>query len=147
MILDLKNIHIGNLINKRVSEQGLDSFRICKFLQCTDQEWQSILSQKTLNTDIILKLSTLLKYDFFRIYSQHLILYAPQASTHYNNPANKKSSLPSYRKNIYTKEMVDFILEQIENGDKTKSQIIEEYRIPKTTLYKWINKYNHLGKK
>ncbi|WP_316932888.1 hypothetical protein [Chryseobacterium sp. FH2] len=99
-----------------------------------------------MDTDIVLRLSTLLEYDFFRVYSQHLILYAPQANAHYNNIANKKSSLPYYRKNIYTKEMVDFVLEQVENGIKTKSQIIEEYRIPKTTLYKWISKYNHLKK-
>lgn len=146
MILDLKNIHIGNLIRERVAEKGMDSFRICKFLKCTDSEWEKIQSQKSLDIEIVLRMSTLLEYDFFRLYSQHLILYAPPANAHYNNPANKTSSLPHYRKNIYTKEMVDFVLEQVENGNKTKSQIIAEYRIPKTTLYKWISKYNHLKK-
>ncbi|AZA53958.1 helix-turn-helix domain-containing protein [Chryseobacterium sp. G0201] len=145
MILDLKNIHIGNLIRARVTEKGFDSFRICKFLKCTELEWKSIQSQRTLDSEIILRLSTLLEYDFFRVYSQHLILYAPPASASYNTTSNKKSSLPHYRKNIYTKEVVDFVLEQIENGNKTKLQIINEYRIPKTTLYKWISKYNQQG--
>ena len=144
MIFDLKNIHVGNLIIQRVAEKGFDSVRICKFLKCTDPEWKSIQSQKSLDTDIILKLSTLLEYDFFRVYSQYLILYAPQANTDYNNISNKKSSLPNFRKNIYTKEMVDFILEQIESGNKTKAQIVNEYRIPKTTIYKWMNKYRQL---
>jgi hypothetical protein len=146
MILDLKNIHIGNLISQRVAEKGFDSFRICKFLRCTDVEWKSMQSQKSLDTDTLLKLSTLLEYDFFRVYSQYLILYAPQANVHYNSVANKQSLLPYYRKNIYTKEVVDFILEQIENGIKTKAQIIEEYKIPKTTLYKWISKYHQFKK-
>jgi hypothetical protein len=141
MILDLKNIHMGNLISQRVTEKGFDSFRICKFLKCTDLEWKSMQSQKSLDTEIILKLSTFLEYDFFRIYSQYLILYAPQANTNYNNIENKKSSLPHFRKSIYMKEVVDFILEQIENGNKTKAQIMEEYKIPKTTIYKWVNKY------
>jgi DNA invertase Pin-like site-specific DNA recombinase len=38
--------------------------------------------------------------------------------------------------------VVDFILELINTGEKTSVQITEEYRIPKTTLYKWLNKYN-----
>ncbi|MDQ0593904.1 hypothetical protein QFZ37_002273 [Chryseobacterium ginsenosidimutans] len=141
MIIDLKNIHIGDLINKHFQQKGIDEFRVCRFLKCSELEWRSILSQQSLDTEILLKLSTLLEYDFFRIYSQHLILYAPQASTHYNKVTNKKSSLPYFRKNIYMKEVIDFILEQIESGNKTKAQIIEEYRIPKTTIYKWVYKY------
>jgi hypothetical protein len=144
MIVDLKNIHLGTLISQRVKEKGFDEFRICRFLKCTDSEWRSILSQKSVDTDIVLKLSTLLEYDFFRIYSQHLILYAPQANTHYNSSKNNKSSLPYFRKNIYMKEVIDFILEQIESGNKTKAQIMSEYRIPKTTIYKWVNKYRQL---
>jgi hypothetical protein len=144
MIVDLKNIHMGTLINQRVEEMGLDEFRICKFLKCTDSEWRTIVSQKSIETDIVLRLSILLEYDFFRIYSQYLILYAPQANTHYNSSKNKKSALPYFRKNIYMKEVIDFILEQIESGNKTKAQIMTEYRIPKTTIYKWVHKYRQL---
>jgi hypothetical protein len=146
MILDLKNIHIGDLVSKRVEEKRMDALRICKFLKCTDQEWEAMQSQKSLDTETLLRLSTLLEYDFFRVYSQHLILYAPQSSAHYNSVTNTKSLLPYYRKNIYTREIVDFILEQMENGTKTKRQITEEYKIPKTTLYKWINKYHPIQK-
>lgn len=144
MIIDLKNIHLGSLISQRVAEKKIDSQRICKFIKCTESEWKSMQTQKSLDTETLLRLSILLEYDFFRIYSQHLILYAPQANTHYNNKSNKKSSLPNFRKNIYTKEVVDFILEQIESGNKTKTQIMSEYRIPKTTIYKWMNKYRQL---
>lgn len=48
--------------------------------------------------------------------------------------------MPHFRKNIYTKEVINFMLEMIETGKKTKSQVISEYNIPKTTLYKWIEK-------
>lgn len=96
--------------------------------------------QNDLPTDVLMKWSKLLEYDFFRLYSQHLILYAPPSAS------NKKqktitTSLPKFRKNIYTKEIIDFILEQIESGEMTKKEVIEQYRIPKTTIYKWLNKY------
>ena len=78
---------------------------------------------------------------FFRIYTQHLILYAPLSAVDEKTKVKKKSSLPQFRKNIYTKEIIDFILEQIETKQKTIKQVIEEYKIPKTTLYKWISKY------
>lgn len=141
MMINLKNIHMGNLITMRVAEKNIGSSRICKFLKCNELEWESIQTQKSLDTETLLRLSTLLEYDFFRIYSQHLILYAPPANINYNNAVNKKSALPYYRKNIYTKEVIDFILELIESGNKTKTQIISDYRIPKTTLYKWLHKY------
>lgn len=83
---------------------------------------------------------TLLEYDFFRIYTQHLILYAPPSAKEQDSKT-EKSSLPQFRKNIYTKEIIEFILEQIDTRQMTKNKIMERYRIPKTTLYKWISKY------
>ena len=82
----------------------------------------------------------MLEYDFFRLYSQYLILYAPPTSETKNQI---KSKLPQFRKNIYIKEVIDFVLHLINTNEKTKKQIIEEYRIPKTTLCKWISKYNN----
>ncbi|WP_338075515.1 hypothetical protein [Chryseobacterium lathyri] len=33
------------------------------------------------------------------------------------------------------------MLHLVASGEKSKTQIIEEYKIPKTTLYKWIKKH------
>jgi hypothetical protein len=38
--------------------------------------------------------------------------------------------------------MIDFILDEINTGEKTPQQVMEDYKIPKTTLYKWIIKYS-----
>jgi transcriptional regulator with PAS, ATPase and Fis domain len=102
-----------------------------------------MLVQDNLSTGLLLKWCKLLEYDFFRIYSHHLILYSPQSSTmkYSDNPSKENSELPRFQKNIYTKEIIDFILELITTGKKSKSQIVNEYRIPKTTLYKWIKKH------
>lgn len=143
--MNFKDIHIGSLISRRVIECGIEQSRICKFFKCTDADVKEMLQQHTLATDLVLKWSKLLEYDFFRIYSHHLILYSPQSSViKYNENSHKeKSSLPEFRKNIYTKEIIDFMLELIKSGKKNKYQIINEYKIPKTTLYKWIEKYRN----
>lgn len=114
-------------------------------MNCTENEIEEMLGLKSLDSETLLKWCKLLEYDFFRMYSHHLILYSPDSSScGVKKNAATKSSLPNFRKNIYTKEIIDFILEMIESGEKTKRQVIEQYRIPKTTLHKWINKYNNL---
>jgi len=94
----------------------------------------------SIDTEILLRWSKLLKYDFFRIYVQHIILFSPSEKSSSEIQENQK--LPSYRKNVYTKEIIDFVLELLNKVQKTRAEIIEEYKIPKTTLYKWIAKYN-----
>ena len=118
--------------------------RICNFFNCTEDEVIEMYQQENLPTDILLKWSKLLEYDFFRIYSQHLILYAP-TSAKAENTKKQKPVLPRFRKNIYTKEIIDFVLEQINTKKMTKTEVMERYGIPKTTLYKWISKYKNLS--
>lgn len=78
--MNFKTINIGTLINQRVTESGIEMSRICNFLKCSEEEIKEMYAQKNLPTDILLKWSKLLDYDFFRIYTQHLILYSPPSS-------------------------------------------------------------------
>lgn len=138
MELDLKNIHIGECIRERADEQKIPIVRICNFFKITEDEINKMYNEKSLETEIILKWSKLLEYDFFRLYTQHLILFSPPGK---GSSKITVTSLPQFRKNVYTKEIIDFMLELISTGEKTKFQVIDEYKIPKTTLYKWISKY------
>ena len=140
--MNFKEIHIRTLINQAVTESGTEMSRICNFFKCSEEEIEQMYKRKSLDTEILLKWSKLLQYDFFRMYTQHLILYAPSsANVRINKKEEQKPILPQFRKNIYTKEVIDFIIEQLETEKMTKKQIIERYNIPKTTLYKWISKY------
>ncbi|WP_343643562.1 transposase [Chryseobacterium sp.] len=141
MELNFENIHIGEWIKMKVEEEKMTSERICNFFKCTESDVIDIFKKSSIDAGILLRWSKLLKYDFFRIYSQHLILYAPVANVNYNKKNKENSKLPQFRKNIYTKEVIDFVLELIETGKKSKIEVIEEYNIPKTTLYKWITKH------
>lgn len=127
----------------RANEYQAEMLRICNFFKCSEEEVKNMFHSETLDSGILLRWSKLLEYDFFRVYSHHLILYSPPASQKgfKQSQSSRKSNLPQFRKNIYTTEIIEFILEQIKTQKKTKQEIIAEYRIPKTTLYKWISKY------
>lgn len=128
------------MMKTRVAESGMEMSRICNFFNCSEKEIKEMYQQTSVDTEMLLRWSKLLDYDFFRVYTQHLILYAPQSSKE-KIVRTTQSSLPQFRKNIYTKEIINFILEQVSTGTMTKKEVISKYRIPKTTLYKWISKY------
>lgn len=139
---NFKSIHIGKMIENTVADKRIEMSRICNYFKCSDDEIVKMYQSKSLDTEILLKWSKLLQYDFFRMYTQHLMLYAPpSANEKRSKKEDKKQTVPQFRKNIYTKEVIDFIIQQIDTEKMTKKQIIERYNIPKTTLYKWISKY------
>ena len=135
-----KEIHIGNLIEALVKERNIDITRICNFFNKDEKEITAMFLEKSIDTEMLLKWSKLLEYDFFRMYTQHLILYSPSSYKKEEETLPKKSTLPQFRKNIYTEEIVHFVIDQINSGKMTKREVIETYRIPKTTLYKWLTK-------
>lgn len=145
--MDLKNINIGLLIQEAVAEKEIEMERICKFFNCLEEGVLKMYASADLDTEVLLRWSKLLEYDFFRLYSQHLILYSLSSSRDYVVATEKKenSSLPQFRKNIYTKEIIEFIIGKVLKGQMTKAQITKEYRIPKTTLYKWLHKYKEIN--
>ncbi len=136
-----KNIHIGQLILRLVTEKEIDDDRIVKFLKVPSSKIKEMYQSKDLGTEMLLLWSKLLEYDFFRIYSQHLLLYAPPASLNYKKKETV-SKLPQFRKNVYTTEIINFIVELYHNKEMTQKEIMDQYNIPKTTLYKWIKKHN-----
>ncbi|WP_414843975.1 transposase, partial [Chryseobacterium sp. IT-36CA2] len=105
--MNLRNLNIGSLLKISVSKNQIDISRICNFLNCTEKEVLEMYSSPSLDTEILLRWSKLLEYDFFRLYSQHLILYAPQSSMQYVQKKKADNSLPAFRKNLYTKEIVE----------------------------------------
>ena len=124
----------------------MDEVRACRFLNCSREEIEDLVIKESLDSLEVLRWSKLLEYDFFRIYSHHLILYAPPGSDSGKKTSSQKSSLPQFRKNIYTKEIIAFILERIDKKEMTVSQVIKEYRIPKTTIHRWLAKYKKNNK-
>ncbi|MDR3024373.1 transposase [Chryseobacterium sp.] len=136
--MNIKNIHIGSLIRSKVEEHQISIERISGFLDRTEDDVEMMYQAKSIDTDILMKWCKLLRFDFFRFYTGHLILYAPQSRI--DNEFREKGNTIVFRKSIYTQEVKDFILEKIEMGAMTANEVVERYKIPKTTLYKWMKK-------
>lgn len=137
-----KDFHIGGLVRNKVDENNILFSRICNFFKCSVDDVEKMFNEKSMDTELLLKWSKLLEYDFFRIYSQHLILYSPPSKDKATSDKVLKSRMPQFRKSLYNKEIIDFVVELIVSNKKTQAEIIEEYRIPKSTLIRWLAKYN-----
>uniref|UniRef100_A0AAU6WTR7 Uncharacterized protein n=1 Tax=Chryseobacterium endophyticum TaxID=1854762 RepID=A0AAU6WTR7_9FLAO len=61
-------------------------------MKCSEDEIYTTYSSREIGTEKLLKWSKLLDYDFFRIYTQHLILYSPPVK-----PKEKAKKRPSFR--------------------------------------------------
>ncbi|KPH13899.1 transposase [Chryseobacterium sp. ERMR1:04] len=138
-----KEIHIGQFIKERVAEQEITMERICNFLHKDEEVVEELLASKSMDTELLLRWCKLLEYDFFRLYSSHLILYAPPSAVNKNH--NKSEKIPYFRKNIYTQEIKEFIIKRILSGEMNQSEVIREYSIPKSTLHRWLQKNNNIN--
>ncbi|CAD0222878.1 transposase [Chryseobacterium sp. D764] len=136
--MNIKNIHIGSLIRTKVEEHQISIERISRFLNEPEDHVEMMYQAKSIDTDMLMKWCKLLKFDFFRFYTGHLILYSPQSRI--DHVFKEKGSTIVFRKSIYTQEVKNFILEKIEMGAMTAHDVVERYKIPKTTLYKWMKK-------
>lgn len=138
----MKEIFIGEMLLRAVKERGIPEEYLCEFFGCSAAEISAMYDGKSIDTELLLQWSRLLKYDFFRLYSQHLILYSPQVKRLARNTSSAMHL--NFRKNVYSQEVIIFLLEQINSGEKPIYKIVEEYGVPKTTLYKWKAKYAYL---
>jgi len=136
--MNLKQIHIGSLVKAKVEELRISSGRIMNYLHCTEDEMEEMYLKESMETQKLLRWSKLLQFDFFRIYTGHLILYAPQS--HMRKGIKLEKSTLTFRKSVYTEEVKVFILDKIMTGEMKVHEIVKKYKIPKTTLYKWIKK-------
>lgn len=143
MIGNFRNIHIGSLVAQRMKECGIDLERAAKFIDVSVMEIEQMFTLKSLDSHVLLRWCKLLKYDFFRIYSQHLILYAPQHRSKIeknNDEKESESLLPVFKKHIYTQEIIEYLVELVDTGQKTARDIQIDYNIPATTVLRWIDK-------
>lgn len=136
--MNLKQIHIGSLVKTKVEELRIPSGRIMNYLHCTEDEIEEMYLKESMETQKLLKWSKLLQFDFFRIYTGHLILYAPPARM--QNSIKVQESTLTFRKSVYTEEVKMFMLDKIMTGEMTVNEIVKKYKIPRTTLYKWVKK-------
>jgi len=141
MDIDFKEIHIGKYIREQMEQKEISMERVCNFFKTGEKEVIRMYGNKSIDTDSLLKWCKLLEFDFFRLYVNHLLLYDGISQTKSNKKIRQSGEKIIFRKNIYTKEIKEFLVSLVTSNQKTVSQITEEYNIPRTTLYKWLRKH------
>src|SRR5690606_19355777 len=71
-------IHMGKLMNQVWKQKNISIEQTLDSLKCNEEDVYKMLKKKSINTDKLLKWSRLLKYHFFKIYSQHLNPFTPK---------------------------------------------------------------------
>jgi hypothetical protein len=137
----VREIHIGNIINYVIDEKGLSINELRSRIGVSTRMINQMLSSASIDTQSLLKWSKVLKYDFFRLYSSHLMLHHGISNTLTKKTENIEVEGIHIRKNVYTKELIQFIVNKVRNKEMTTRQVISQYGIPKTTFYKWLQKY------
>lgn len=65
-------IHIGSIIKKKFDELGISVSWFAKELCCDRTNVYSIFKRESIDTSLLVKISLILKHDFFKYYSQDL---------------------------------------------------------------------------
>ena len=65
-------IHIGQCIRQQVKEQGKTSVWLARELGCHRTNLYKIYDKRSIDTSVLLRISRILNYDFFSLYSAEL---------------------------------------------------------------------------
>ena len=65
-------VHIGKAIKKKMKERGLTVVGLSRELGCHRTNIYRIFDSPTVDTGVLFRLSSILHYDFFKIYSKDL---------------------------------------------------------------------------
>jgi hypothetical protein len=137
----VRNISIGDVIKDVMKRKNLNEEDIKIRFKCSTRTFNKMLESKSLDTMLLLKWSKLLRYDFFRLYSSHLMLHHGISNTITKKVNHVELEGIHIRKNVYTKELIQFLVNKVRSNEMNSGQVIAKYGIPKTTFYKWLQKY------
>lgn len=137
----VRDIHIGNIISFVIIEKKFSFDEIKIKMGSSTRTINRMLNASSIDTATLLRWSKVLKYDFFRLYSSHLMLHHGISNTISKKTDNIEIEGIHIRKNVYTKELIQFVVNKVRNKEMSTKQVISKYGIPKTTFYKWLQKH------
>jgi len=66
--MDLKNIHIGKIIKKKMVEKSMTIAELARRIDRERTTVYDIFRRKSLDTELLIKISDALEYDFHQVY-------------------------------------------------------------------------------
>jgi len=147
-MINYKEIHIGTHLKEVSKVKEVSISRACQFLKCSSQEIEHMYTKQSLDSNTLLRWCKLLDYNFFMFYNSHLQLFNPSAATAKLKVEEVEGDDKKYifRKNLYSPEIIDWILGQLRSGELDIKSIMQKYQIPRTTIYRWSKRDNVIKK-
>lgn len=68
----MKEIHIGQLIRKKLDENGQSASWLAKKIHCDRSSFNRMLHKDHIDTKLLLRISTIMNFNFFDYYSDSL---------------------------------------------------------------------------
>ena len=65
-----ESIHIGHIIRNKLKESQITVVEFSAKLNCNRTNVYNIFNRPSIDTDLLLRISKILQYDFFKLYSQ-----------------------------------------------------------------------------
>lgn len=65
-------LHMGNLIRQRMKEKQISVVLMAKHLSCSRNNVYKLLNKYSMDTEVLVKISRLLDFDFFELYSKEI---------------------------------------------------------------------------
>jgi hypothetical protein len=72
-------IHIGKVIKARLLETGMSKSEFARRINKTSQNVYDIFDRKTIDTGLLVIISSVLEFNFFEAYSTNVVLYLTKA--------------------------------------------------------------------
>lgn len=66
----VKNIHIGKCIKAKLKEQGRTTVWLASQIPCTPNHLYKVYANPHINTDLLIRISNILEYNFFEEFIQ-----------------------------------------------------------------------------
>ncbi len=124
MNIDIKNIHVGEAIEKRRIELGISKSELGRRIGVTQQHVNRILERETMETKRLIKVSEALDFNFFTLFcpvqhqiSAYLAAVAVDGNAHNNiGDAELAAQLNKVQSEVENKnETIKLLKEQIES--------------------------------
>lgn len=115
-------IHIGQKIKNIVEKKGMAKTELARRMNMTSSNVHKIFTRKTIDTGLLIKLSEILEYDFFKYYPKYITEKEP-AITLLNDTNENPGYYETLKKNYETK--IETLIKEI-NYLKEINQMLKE---------------------
>jgi transcriptional regulator with XRE-family HTH domain len=117
-------VHIGQLIEDRLTAAGISKAELGKRINRARQNVSHILTRPTIDTDLLLKISRALEYDFFQYYVMEL----NQGGTLAENPGEYVNMRTELRACLEDMDAIRVDMVRTKTEVKTAYELLDMFR-------------------